>query len=128
MKTLLTSCLLLVWFAVGCQSTNPTVFIEPSEPPIGNVYTIYQDKRYSFVNDYGYMEAGRETNSVFLFDLKHQLWHRIRQVSLTNAKLGRSPGTVQIAWDFSRSYSGRQFVALPIEVNPERPSGFAMFP
>jgi len=104
------------------SAAEPSVRLEPQAAPQGPFgHVLGGDSRYQFV--WGFRKP-----DVLVHDLLHDNWKRITEVSLKNAKLGRSPATVSISWDFSEIYRGKAYAPLPLRTGSDGVSGNVVFP
>ena len=118
--------MLLLLVLVGCSKVRPSVRLSPAPSPRTSV-PIYADSHYRFV----LVMHGTEAE-VLVANTTENLpgdpWKRITEVSLRNAKLGHSPTTVEIYWDFSKSYRGREYAPMPLRTGSDGYSGFSVLP
>ena len=122
---LLLSALLLI--ASGCMSASSSIRWASPHQPRGKHFQLYRDGSYQFVTvNFGH--GGGQTPGFHVYSLSKQKWLRITEVSVENAKLGRSPTHEELktrglfpgpalAWNFAQQYGGRKYIPLPMRTS-----------
>lgn len=139
----------LAVLASGCSTYQPSVRLESALAPQENPQAAGRSRitsllesvrapqessiiggsdRYQFVRFRHKPNTPEMEIRVLVHDVSQDKWKRITEVSLKNAKLGYSPRTVSVYWDFSKNYRGKKYAPVPLRTGSDGVSGYSIEP